>query len=293
MGYLLGMTSESRSWRWDDTAQWAFDEVKQIVNDHRDQCWKALDYSKGTPPIWVTTDGCLTSGGRYVSQGTSPDEAKVVGFWSSKWSAAQQNYPVHKQELLALVKTLKRFWGILHGTRFTIRTDHKALIHLKKQQDLSPWQHRWLDVLNEFNFKIEYIPGEMNKLADALSRIYSDEPEGVVRAESEYVDDIDELIWGRHPNTHPIYVDMALLVIMSTDVWRSSRLANKLGLNYKETQDRKSKTEWSEETLTVVQEPPDKAGVRTGSPPNPNSGCPEIQPNTTNSGGPNNRYTKV
>ena len=29
--------------------------------------------------------------------------------------------------------------------------------------------------------------------------------------------------------------------------------------------------------------------VRTGSPPNPNSGCPEIQPNTTNSGGPNNR----
>ena len=33
--------------------------------------------------------------------------------------------------------------------------------------------------------------------------------------------------------------------------------------------------------------------VRTGSPPNPNSGCPEIQPNTTNSGGPNNWYTMV
>ena len=33
--------------------------------------------------------------------------------------------------------------------------------------------------------------------------------------------------------------------------------------------------------------------VRTGSPPNPNSSCPEIQPNTTNSRGPNNRYTMV
>ena len=33
--------------------------------------------------------------------------------------------------------------------------------------------------------------------------------------------------------------------------------------------------------------------VKTGSPPNPNSGCPEIQPNTTNSGGPNNWYTMV
>ena len=37
----------------------------------------------------------------------------------------------------------------------------------------------------------------------------------------------------------------------------------------------------------------DKSSVRTGSPPNPNSGCPEIQPNTTNSGGPNNQYAKV
>jgi hypothetical protein len=84
------------------------------------------DYSEGAPPIWVTTDGCLTGGGGYVSQGNNPNEAKVVGFWSGKWSATQQNYPVHEQELLALVESLKRFRGILHGTRFTVRTDHKA-----------------------------------------------------------------------------------------------------------------------------------------------------------------------
>ena len=133
MGYLSGMTSDSRPWRWDDTAQQAFDEVKKIVNDHRDQRREALDYSRGAPPIWVTTDGCLTGGGGYVSQGKDPINAKVVGFWSGKWSSAQQNYPVHEQELLALVETLKRFRGILHGTTFTVRTDHKALIHLKKQ----------------------------------------------------------------------------------------------------------------------------------------------------------------
>ena len=109
MGHLSGMTSESRPWRWDDTAQRAFDEVKKIVNDHRDQRREALDYSEDAPPIWVTTDGCLTGGGGYVSQGVDPNNAKVVGFWSSKWSAAQQNYPVHEQELLALIETLKRF----------------------------------------------------------------------------------------------------------------------------------------------------------------------------------------
>ena len=138
MGYLSGMTTENRPWRWDNTKQRVFDEVKQIVEEHRNQQQIALDYSTKGESIWVTTDGCLTGGGGYVSQGNDPEMAKVVGFWSGKWNSAQQNYPVHEQELLALVETLKRFRGILYGTTFTVRTDHKALTHLMSQQNLSP-----------------------------------------------------------------------------------------------------------------------------------------------------------
>ena len=100
---------------------------------------------------------------------------------------------------------------------------------------MSPHQHRWLDVLNEFDFEIEYIPGETNGFADALSRIYSDEPKGTVRAESEYVNDVDEPIRGKRPKTHLIYVDAALISVMNAEVRRSSRLAEKPELNYKET----------------------------------------------------------
>ena len=259
MGHLSGLTAESRPWRWDDTAQRAFDEVKKIVNDHRSQRREALDYSKGAPPIWVTTDGCLTGGGGYVSQGIDPDNAKVVGFWSGKWGSAQQNYPVHELELLALVETLKRFRGILHGTSFTVRTDHKGLTHLRNQKELSHRQHRWLDILKEFDFEIEYIPGDTNGFADALSRIYSDEQGGVVRADSEYVNDPDEPIRGKSIRTHPIYVDTALISVMKAEVRRSSRLADKPEINYKETRGQKPKADWSEETPTAVQDFPDKA----------------------------------
>ena len=126
---------------------------------------------------------------------------------------------MHEQELLALIETLKRFRGMLHGMKFTVRTDHKALMHLMKQKDLSPHQHRWLDVLNEFNFTIEYIPGETNELADVLSRIYSDEQEGIIRADSEYVKDADEPIRGRSNQIHPIYVNMALISIRNAEVY--------------------------------------------------------------------------
>ncbi|KAG8701946.1 hypothetical protein FRC11_011803, partial [Ceratobasidium sp. 423] len=39
----------------------------------------------------------------------------------------------------------------------------------------------------EFDYEIKYIPGEKNKLADALSRLYEGDAPGTVRAESEYV----------------------------------------------------------------------------------------------------------
>ena len=43
-----------------------------------------------------------------------------------------------------------------------------------------------MEKVSEFNFEVIYVPGEQNTLADALSRIYSDDGPGTVRAPSEY-----------------------------------------------------------------------------------------------------------
>ncbi|KIL61393.1 hypothetical protein M378DRAFT_82630, partial [Amanita muscaria Koide BX008] len=79
-------------------------------------------------------------------------------------------------------------------------------------------------------FSVHYVPGETNVVADALSRIYSDEPLGVVRAESEYVsrddddsDDDDDI-----PGTsRPVYTGMSTIALSGIEapVRRSSRLA--------------------------------------------------------------------
>ena len=86
----------------------------------------------------------------------------------------------------------------------------------------------------------------------------SDEPEGVIRANSEHVNDTDEPMRGRVLRTHPIYVDVALISILSAEVQRSSRLAEKPGINYNETRERKPKGETEEESPTMVQEFPDR-----------------------------------
>jgi transposase InsO family protein len=279
MGHLSSLTAETRPWRWDDTAQRSFDKVKQIVNEYRDKRRKALDYSSGADPIYVTTDGCLTGGGGYVSQGRDPGTASVVAFWSGKWNAAQQNYPVHEQELLALVETLRRFRGVLHGTRFLVRTDHKALEYFMKQRNLSPRQHRWIDTLSEFDFDIQYIPGDTNGLADALSRIYSDEPRGITRAESEFIDEGPDVDARKTTKIHPVYIETYLLDLMNAETRKSSRLANKPSPRYKETGDRRPREKRTRKEEPVQSQPSVSKLVDTAEAPHAES-KPDRRPET-------------
>ncbi len=232
MGVLAPLTGSSKIWKWHETHQRAFEQVQAKVHLWRNNRRVALDYSEGAPRINLVTDASLTGASGYVSQGDDLRTSKVVVFWSGKFNPAQQNYPVHEQELLAIVESLWRFRPLLYGATFRICTDHRALEFLMRQKHLSPRQHRWMDVLNEFKFTIEYIPGETNTLADALSRIYSDEPVGIVRASSEYVGDDGA-------GTPPMATAEPPAVLRSTAVYtgaaaimnfaprRSSRLASK------------------------------------------------------------------
>ena len=64
--------------------------------------------------------------------------------------------------------------------------DHKGLIHLLKQKNLSGQQACWMEKISEFNFEVIYIPGSENILSDALSWLYSCNEPGTVHAHSEY-----------------------------------------------------------------------------------------------------------
>jgi hypothetical protein len=98
------------------------------------------------------------------------------------------------------------------------------------QKHLSPRQHCWLDVLNEFAFKVNYIPWETNVMVDALSHMYSDEPLDMVHARSEYVgkDDDDNEEEDMEGTTQPIYTG-AIAAVLDTDpttpLQHSARLA--------------------------------------------------------------------
>ncbi|GJW29048.1 putative reverse transcriptase domain-containing protein [Tanacetum coccineum] len=58
----------------------------------------------------------------------------------------------------------------MYGTKYTVFTDHKSLQHILDQKELNMRQHRWLELLADYDCEIRYHPGKANIVADALSQ---------------------------------------------------------------------------------------------------------------------------
>jgi hypothetical protein len=56
------------------------------------------------------------------------------------------------------------------GTKCQVYTDHKVLKYIFTQKDLNLRQHRWLELIKDYDLEIHYHPGKANLVADALSQ---------------------------------------------------------------------------------------------------------------------------
>jgi hypothetical protein len=186
MGVFHSLTGSTAIFRWLKTHQCAFDQVHEYVLKFREHWHVPLKYEKGIPLIHLVTDACTTGIVGIISQGEDWCTAKVAAFFSAKLNPVQENYPIYELEIFVGVETMRRHEDILYGTKFTWHTDHKPLIHLLDQKNLSGRQARWIESLFDFDFDVDYVEGLLNVLSDALSRVYSNDAPGTVRSPSEY-----------------------------------------------------------------------------------------------------------
>jgi hypothetical protein len=120
-------------------------------------------------------------------QGPTWQKCRPTGFMSKKFTTTQQNYAVHELETLAILEALLKWEDKLIGYRVHIITDHKALEFFKTQINLSHHQQRWMDYMSRFDFDITYVKGELNKIADCLSRYFESDATNETHEVHKYV----------------------------------------------------------------------------------------------------------
>jgi hypothetical protein len=150
-------------WHWDEVHQRAFDHVKATIA--KDVVLAYPDYSK---VLEIYTDASSKQLGAAITQGNRP-----IAFFSQKLSDTQHKYSVSKNELLAIVKTLKDFKGMLWGQKIKVFTDHANLMRDALGLTLDH-VYQWRLLLEEYWPKIVYIKDIHNTVADAVSRLEYD-----------------------------------------------------------------------------------------------------------------------
>ncbi|CAA0825696.1 Uncharacterized mitochondrial protein AtMg00860, partial [Striga hermonthica] len=95
---------------------------------------------------------------------------QIVAYASRQLKPHEKYYPTHDLELAAVVHTLKIWRHYPYGGRCEIFTDHKSLQYIFTQKELKMRQHRWLELVKDYDCFIQYHLGKANVVADALSR---------------------------------------------------------------------------------------------------------------------------
>ena len=110
-------------------------------------------------------------------QCTPPNWYRSVYYASQRLSTAEKNYSTTEREALGMVNNINKFRHYLLGRKFTFHVDHSGLLYLLNKQALTGRLARWMLLLQEFDFRIQHLPGVQHAVADYLSRLKSGEPE--------------------------------------------------------------------------------------------------------------------
>ncbi|KAG1962189.1 retrotransposable element [Pimephales promelas] len=180
---LTALTSVKTCFRWSDSAQGAFDLLKNRFTSA--PILITPDISK---QFIVEVDASEVGVGAILSQRSLADnKVHPCAFFSHRLSPSERNYDVGNRELLAIRLALGEWRQWLEGATipFVVWTDHRNLEYIRSAKRLNARQARWALFFARFEFVISYRPGSKNTKPDALSRLFDSpevpiDPEGIL-----------------------------------------------------------------------------------------------------------------
>ena len=121
--------------------------------------------------FFVRTDASMTGLGAALLQKVGGIKMPVA-YASKKLLGREQRYSTIERECLGIVFAVRKFHKYIYGTSFVLETDHKPLTYLQSMKNSNDRILRWALLLQNYHFRLDYIKGSDNIVADYLSRQY-------------------------------------------------------------------------------------------------------------------------
>ncbi|GKD51049.1 putative reverse transcriptase domain-containing protein, partial [Tanacetum coccineum] len=157
---LTKLNQKNKEYEWGKEEEEAFHTLKQKLCSA-----PILALPEGTEYFIVYCDASL-KGYRVVLM----QREKVVAYASKQLKVHEENYTTHALELGAVVFALRLWRHYLYGTKCVVFTYYKSLEYILNQKELNLRQQRWIELLSDYDCKIQYHPRKANVVADALTQ---------------------------------------------------------------------------------------------------------------------------
>jgi len=182
-GLLFELTKKDVAFVWNQDCQQAFDSLKRALVDA--PILVRLDFKR---PSCLDVDWSTKGVSAILSQKKGRFE-KVVAYASKGLTVAQRKFHPMERECYALIWGIMHFRQYLHRNHFILRTDHKPLEWLATVSDAHGRRGKWIDMLQDFSFKILHRPGLRHTNANALSR----NPIGQASDDDDFSEEIQDI----------------------------------------------------------------------------------------------------
>jgi hypothetical protein len=163
---MTKLLSKNQPWEWGDPQRQSYQALKNLMTEPG-RILRPIDPKR---ELTLHTDWSNHGIGAVLGQKDDEGNEYLCACISRSLNKHEKNYPSYKGELLPLTWAVKTFRQHLHGTHFTIVTDHQPLLWLMKARDLTGQYSRWQMMLQEYDFAVIHRPGVKHNNADVLSR---------------------------------------------------------------------------------------------------------------------------
>ncbi|GJS05647.1 putative reverse transcriptase domain-containing protein [Tanacetum coccineum] len=157
---MTKLTQKKVKFEWGDKQETTFQLFKQKLCSA-----SIMALPKGSEDFIIYCDASIKGLGAVLMQ-----REKVIAYAFRQLKIHEKNYTTHDLELGAVVFSLKLWIHYLYRTKYTMFMNHKSLQHILNQKEMNMRQHRWLELLSDYDCEIRYHLGKANVAADALSR---------------------------------------------------------------------------------------------------------------------------
>jgi len=160
---------QDANFKWNELCEAELHDIKSAI-----ECGQILAPFKNDRKIYIYIDGSLTGLGSVALQFNNQGEPVINSFLSYAVTEAQKRYSAYQFEMLALGLTLKQNESLFLQADIEILTDNAVVSSIQKYVPINNRKRRLLAYISQFKLSIKYIPGRLNKIADALSRLPED-----------------------------------------------------------------------------------------------------------------------